>query len=122
MFPRSVLVVFLGVVLLLRCSTAVLMFHYSVVFRLLRQCSVVCSPRVFRCSASVPVFRSSVFRCSWFYSMPRKMLVTSQLSRNKLFVLVIVVKVYTESDFKVSWYCPYLIDFFTYFQIFCPGW
>ena len=33
-------------------------------------------PPVFRCSASVPVFRrcsafrSSVFRCSWFYSMP----------------------------------------------------
>ena len=50
----------------------------------------------------------------------RQMLVASQLSRNKF--LVIVVKIYTEADFKVSWYCPILLDFFTYFQIFCPGW
>ena len=50
----------------------------------------------------------------------RQMLVVSQLSRNKF--LVIVVKIYTEADFKVSWYCPILLDFFTYFQIFCPGW
>ena len=38
---RSILVVFLGIVLLLRYSTALLIFHYSVVFRLFRQCSVV---------------------------------------------------------------------------------
>ena len=63
---RSVLVVFLGVVLLFRYSTAFLLFHYSVVLRLFCQCSVV--PPVFRCSA----FRSPVFRCSWFYSMPRE--------------------------------------------------
>ena len=50
----------------------------------------------------------------------RQILVASQLSRNKF--LVIVVKIYTEADFKVSWYCPILLDFFTYFQIFCPGW
>ena len=50
----------------------------------------------------------------------RQMLVVSQISRNKF--LVIVVKIYTEADFKVSWYCPILLDFFTYFQIFCPGW
>ena len=48
------------------------------------------------------------------------MLVVSQVSRNKF--LVIVVKIYTEADFKVSWYCPILLDFFTYFQIFRPGW
>ena len=48
------------------------------------------------------------------------MLVVSQISRNKF--LVIVVKIYTEADFKVSWYCPILLDFLTYFQIFCPGW
>ena len=47
-------------------------------------------------------------------------LVASQISRNN--VLVIVVKIYTEADFKDSWYCPILIDFFTYLQIFCPGW
>ena len=47
-----------------------LMFDYSVVFRLF--CPV------FGCSASAPVFRwcslfrSFVFRCSWFYSMPMK--------------------------------------------------
>ena len=46
----------------------------------------------------------------------RQMLVASQLCRNKF--LVIVVKIYTEADFKVSWYCPILLDFFTYFQIF----
>ena len=40
----------------------------------------------------------------------RQMLVASQLSRNKF--LVIVVKIYTEADFKVSWYCPIFIDFF----------
>ena len=48
------------------------------------------------------------------------MLVVSQVSRNKF--LVIVVKIYTEADFKVSWYCPILLDFFTCFQIFRPGW
>ena len=31
------------------------------------------------------------------------------------------VKIYTEADFKVSWDCPILLDFFTYFQIFCDG-
>ena len=40
----------------------------------------------------------------------RQMLVASQLSRNKF--LVIVVKIYTEADFKVS--CPILLNFFTY--------
>ena len=40
----------------------------------------------------------------------RQMVVSSQLSRNKF--LVIVVKIYTEADFKVSWYCPIFIDFF----------
>ena len=49
----------------------------------------------------------------------RQMLVASQLSRNKF--LVIVVKIYTEADFKVS-PCPILLHFFTYFHIFCPGW
>ena len=44
----------------------------------------------------------------------------SQLSRNKF--LVIEVKIYTKAEFKVSWYCPILPDFFTYFQIFCPEW
>ena len=43
---RSVLIVFLGVVLLLRCSTALHMFHYSVVFRLFCQYLVVCSTSV----------------------------------------------------------------------------
>ena len=62
----SVLAVFLGVVFLLRCSSALLMFHYSVVFWFLP---------IFCCSVSVPVFRrcsvfcGSVFRCSWYYSM-----------------------------------------------------
>ena len=56
---RSVLVVFLGVVLFFRYSAALLMLHYSVVFRLFRHCSGV-----------PPVFRSSVFGCFWFYSMP----------------------------------------------------
>ena len=70
---RSLLVVFLGVVLLFRYSAALLMFHYSVLFRLFRQCSVV--PPAFWCTVNVPmfrrcsVFRSSVFRCSWFNSM-----------------------------------------------------
>ena len=63
------LVVFLGVVLLFRYSAALLLFHYSVVFLLFRQRSSV--PPAFRCSVSVSVFhRCSVFRCSWFYSMP----------------------------------------------------
>ena len=47
----------------------------------------------------------------------RRMLVASQLSRNNF--LVIVVKINTEADFKVSCYCPILLDFVTYFQIFC---
>ena len=62
---RSVLVVFPSVVLLLRCSAALLMFHYSLVLRLFCQYLVVCSvivPVFRRCS----VFRSSVFLCSWF--------------------------------------------------------
>ena len=50
----------------------------------------------------------------------RQILVASQLSRNKF--LVIVVKIYTEAHFKVYWYCKILLDFFAYFQIFCPGW
>ena len=53
---------------MVRCSSALLMFHYPVVFLLVCQNSVVCSASVpvFRCS----VFRSSMFRCSWFYSKP----------------------------------------------------
>ena len=39
----------------------------------------------------------------------RQMLVASQLSRNKF--LVIVVKIYTEADFKVCWSCPIFLDF-----------
>ena len=39
----------------------------------------------------------------------RQMLVASQLSRNKF--LVIVVNIYTEADFKVSWHCPFLAWF-----------
>ena len=66
-----------------------------------------------RLSNEWPVFEKT--QIGW-----RQMLVASQLSRNKF--LVIVVKIYTEADFKVSWYCPILLDFFTYFQIFCPGW
>ena len=38
----------------------------------------------------------------------RQMLVASQLSRNKF--LVIVVKIYTEADFKVCWSCPIFLD------------
>ena len=49
----------------------------------------------------------------------RQMLVASHPFRNKF--LVTVVKIYTEADFKVSWYCPILLDFFTNLQIFCPG-
>ena len=77
MCRRSVLVVFLGVPLLLHCSAALHIFHYSVVFRLFCQYSVV--PPVFRFPANVPVFHrcsvlgSSVFWCSWFYSIPTKM-------------------------------------------------
>ena len=62
----SVLAIFLGVVFLLRRSSARLMFHYFVVFWFLP---------IFCCSISVPVFRrcsvfrGSVFRCSWYYSM-----------------------------------------------------
>ena len=70
---RSVLVVSLGVVMLFHCSAGILLFRYSVVFRLFRQFSVVPPALVFRCSASVPLFRRcSVFRSSafrWFYSM-----------------------------------------------------
>ena len=51
---HSVSVVFLGVVLLSCHSAALRMFHYSVVFRLFRQCSGV--PPAFRCSACVPCF------------------------------------------------------------------
>ena len=50
----------------------------------------------------------------------RQMPVASQLSRNNF--LVTVLKIYTEADFKVSQGCPILLHFFTYFQIFCPGW
>ena len=44
------------------------------------------------------------------------MVVASQHSRNKF--LVMVVKIYTEADFIVSWYCSILVDFSTYFEIF----
>ena len=52
------------------------MFHYSMVFRLICQCSVV--PPVLPYTAIVPVlgqcsvFCSSVFRCSWLCSMPKQ--------------------------------------------------
>ena len=70
-----------------QCSIVVL--RCSAVFRLFRRCSI--APVLFRCSGVVPlfsgcsmfrcsgvvpsfrrcsVFRRSVFRCSWFYSMP----------------------------------------------------
>ena len=52
---RSVLIVFLDVVLLFRCSPGVLLFHFSVTFQLFRHRSVV--PPVFRSCAIVPVFR-----------------------------------------------------------------
>ena len=39
----------------------------------------------------------------------KQMLVASQLSRNKF--LVIIVKIYTEADFKVCWSCPIFLDF-----------
>ena len=39
----------------------------------------------------------------------RQILEASQLSRNKF--LVIVVKIYTEADFKVCWSCPIFLDF-----------
>ena len=48
---------FVGVVLLLRCSAALRMLHYSVVFRLFCQYSVVCS-------ASVPVFLALQYAAS----------------------------------------------------------
>ena len=78
-----------NVLLFCQCSISVL--RCSVLFPLFRGCSVVlvvfsysgfvlsfsgCS--VFWCSGGVPsflgcsVFRRSVFRCSWFYSMPVK--------------------------------------------------
>ena len=38
----------------------------------------------------------------------RQILVASQLSRNKF--VVIVVKIYTEADFKVCWSCPIFLD------------
>ena len=41
----------------------------------------------------------------------RQMLEPSLPSRNKFFV--IAVKNYTSTDFKVSWSCPILLDFFT---------
>ena len=47
------------------------------------------------------------------------MLVPGLPCRNKF--SLIAVKKYTEADFKVSLSCPVLLDFFTYFQIFCPG-
>ena len=81
----------------LQCSTVSWCFDCSGSVPLFRWCSVVpvlfCHsvgiprfrvPVVFRCSAVVPSFRGcsvfhrSVFRCSWFYSMPyyvRKILV-----------------------------------------------
>ena len=52
---RSVLAVFLDFVLLFRYSAALLMFHCSVVFRLIRQC--FCVPPAFRCSVTVLVIR-----------------------------------------------------------------
>ena len=55
----SVLAVFVGIVLLFHCSTGVLQFHYSVVFQLFRQCSIV--PPVFQYSTSVPC---SIVPCS----------------------------------------------------------
>ena len=96
---------FIGVVLVFRyctsapsqCSAVPWCFHCSGSVSLFRWCSVVpvlfCLsvgiprfgvPVVFRCSTVVPSFRGcsmfhrSVFRCSWFYSMPyyvRKILV-----------------------------------------------
>ena len=35
--------------------------------------------------------------------------------------LEIAVKNYIQADSKVSKSCPILLDFFTYFQILCPG-
>ena len=43
------------------------------------------------------------------------MLVASHPSRYEF--LVIVVKIYTKADFKVSWYCPILLDLFTNFLL-----
>ena len=48
------------------------------------------------------------------------MLVPSLSSGNKVFV--IAIKNFTEADFKVLLFGPILVDFFTYCQIFCPGW
>ena len=50
------------------CSTGVLLFRYSAVFRLFRQRSGV--PSVFWCSAIPLLVHVPVFRCSWFCSMP----------------------------------------------------
>ena len=58
--------------------------------------------------------QESIRKIEW-----RQMLVPSLPCRNKC--LVIAVKNYTEADFKVSLSCPVLLDFVTYFQIFCPG-
>ena len=48
-----------------------------------------------------------------------QILVPSLPSRNKF--LVIAVKNYTISDCKILCSCPFFLDFFTYFQIFCPS-
>ena len=78
------MVVFLRFVLLLRCSATLHMFTIpwhsdcSASIPLFRQCSSV--PPVFR----VPVFRSSVFRCSWIYRMPSlKLENTNEYDRHK---------------------------------------
>ena len=52
--------IFLGVVLLLHCSTALHMFYYSMVFQLFCQYSVV----FHQCSGVLPVFQCSVFHSS----------------------------------------------------------
>ena len=81
------MVVFLGVVLLLPCSTALHMFHYFVIFRLFGQYSVFCQcpgvPPVFRCCARVPC---SMFRCSWFYSMSFKMNLIMYSTKKQLLI------------------------------------
>ena len=54
------------------CSVVPVVFSYSGFVPSFSGCSVFCVPVVFRCSVFPRVFRRSVFRCSWFYSMPLK--------------------------------------------------
>ena len=77
------------------CCFVVRLFHCSSHLPLFRGIPIVLP--VFLCSASVPVFRRcsifciSMFRCSWFYSMPRKTGVWQDITKTVYF--------FTKSEF-----------------------